>query len=162
MLLNDFFLQVFKQEKSFSTLSLQWLLFHRYPTPIGKCTHRVYTLYDCTFVIAMITLSSLHPPLVWLLIHYAIHAASYYDIVMLWHCNVIVMGFLSIITSTNIINIMPEYIDIHGSQLQYQYVMIYTPATVLSYMQYLPLSSSLILSNALGYVPLITWSKLLA
>jgi len=62
---------VFRQEKSISTLSLQWLLFHRYPTPIGKCTHRVYTLYEYTFIIvlfiAMITLSSLYPPLVWLL-----------------------------------------------------------------------------------------------
>ena len=64
-----FFLQVFRQEKSISTLPLQWLLFHHYPTPIGKCTHRVYTLCDYTFVIvhfiAMIILSSLYPPLVW-------------------------------------------------------------------------------------------------
>jgi len=85
----------------------------------------MYTPYDYAFIIvlfiAQITLSSLHPPLVCLLIHYAIfiHAAT--DIV-------IVMGFLSKITSPIII----MYIDIHGSQYQYNYDD-YTPATVLCY-----------------------------
>jgi len=154
---------VFKQEKSFSTLSLQWLLFHRYPTPIGKCTHRVYTLYDCTFiVIAMITLSSLHPPLVWLLIQYAIHAASYYDIVILWHCNIIVMGFLSIITSTNIINIIPEYIDIHGSQYQYVMIILLQRYYVIIHAVFAIVFQSVIKQSSWVCPFNYSWSKLLA